>query len=316
MRKEPQTNIFYNDVTPESSLRVLDQMVVDWLGSFTFRDQAPKVVTAYQSKQFAQAHEVDEFTNPEVKQAAPFPKISVYMTSIRPDTTRRQGPQAFLVNFGKRPQIWKPDLHCSVDPEPNDPRIQANNNRGYVTTAQEDLYLLPWPLAFDLDYQIDFLTKNQQDMVLLRSALLARFPALDETYLEACFPGYGKKMIRVSLNRLADTSKLESGEEERELRSTVEITVHGWIFRVPVRKKTILNKHFVIIDASGEDPSGLDTLEDGSDFLAFYNDPDNYVFTADGSSLVSVAESPTFTPPNRVLFWQSEDAAGNRVTGP
>jgi hypothetical protein len=153
-------------------------------------------------------------------------------------------------------------------------------------------------------------------MVSLRSALLARFTSVDETYLEACFPGYGKQLIRVSFGRFADTSKLESGEEERELRTTFEITVHGWIFRVPVRKKTIRNRHVVIIDASGEDPTGLDTLEDGSDFLTFYNNPDNYVFTADGSALVSVAESPTFTPPNRVLFWQSEDAAGNRVTGP
>ncbi len=316
MRVDPQTNLFYNDVAPEGSLRLIDQTVTDWLASFRFRDQTPKVVSALQSKQFAQAHEVDELTNPDVKQAASFPKISVYMTNIRPDTSRRQGPNTFLVNVGPNPVIWKPNLHCSVEPEPNDPRIQGTDNRAFVTTAQDELYLMPWPLSFDMDYQIDILTKNQQDMILLRSALLARFTGVDETYLETCFPGYGKQMIRVTLNQIADTSRLEQGEEERELRSTVGITVHGWIFRIPVRKKTIQNKHFVIIDASGEDPTGLDTLDDGSDFLGFYNDPDNYVFTADGSSLVSVAESPTFAPPNRVLFWQSDDADGNRVTGP
>jgi len=315
MRKAPQTNIFYNDVAPEGSLRIIDQMVKDWIASITFRDQTPKVVSSLQSKQFAQSHEVDEFTNPEVKQAAPFPKISFYMTNIRPDTSRRNA-RAFLGNIGQRPQIWKPKEHCGVEPDPNDPRILATNNRAYVTDAKQEVYLMPWPLAFDMDYQIDILTKANQDRMLLLSAILARFTEVDQTYLEACFPGYGEQMIRVTLNRVADTSKLESGEDERELRSTVEITVHGWIFRIPVRKKTIINKHFVIIDASGEDPTGLDTLEDGSDFLAFYNDPDNYIFTADGSSLVSVAESPVFTPPDRILYWESLDGAGNRVTGP
>lgn len=315
-REEPQVNLFYDDVAPQGSLRVVDQMVVDWLSTLRFRSQRPKVVTAYRSRYFTQVHEQDSELVPNTKQVQPYPKISVFMSGLAPDLTRRHSPTAFLANLGPRPRVWKPKQHTSVEPGANDPRVSAMHNRAYVTTDKDDVYLMPWPLAFDLTYQIDILTKTQGDMVSLRSALLARFDAVDETYLSASFPGYGKQMIRVTLERIDDTSDLETTEKDRTLRSTVTLTVHGWIFRVPVRKKTIKNVHVVIIDAGGEDPTGLSTLEDGSEFLDWYNDPDNYVFNADGTQLISVAESPDFSPPNRVLFWQSFNSDGSSTTGP
>lgn len=301
---------------PESSLRAQDQMVVDWLRGLTFRNQHPKVREAHLSRQFAATHEIDEDVVPDVKQVAPFPQISAYMKGIFPDTERRLA-RGFMVNLGPRPRVWKPELHTSVPADPSDPRLNGVDNRAYVTTDKSEIYLIPWPLAFDMEYQIDILTKTQRDMVLLRSALLARFDNVNETYLYADIEGIGRQMIRVSLDRVDDTSDLEpSGERERTLRSTISITVHGWIYRVPVRKKTVQNAHVVVIDASGEDPIADDTLDDGSEFLAWYNDPDNYTFSADGATLLSVQESPTFTPPNRVLFWVTRDEAGNTVIGP
>lgn len=312
----PQVPFFFNDITPESCLRVLDQMVVDWIGGLTFRNQTPRVQTAYISRQFAATHEAEESEVPDVKQAAPYPQISVLMQGITPDLERRNA-RGFLGNLGSRPRLWKPRLGTSVPVDSTDSRVDANNNKAYVSNTRDEVYLMPWPLAFNLEYQIDILTKIQQDMVLLRSSLLARFESVDETYLYADFPGYGRQMIRVSLSGIADTSDLEPANEvERTLRSTVSITVHGWIFRVPVRKKTIKNIHVVLIDASGEDTTADDTLDDGSDFLAHYNDPDQYVFNVDGSVLLSVTESPVFAPPDRVLFWVSKAEDGTVVFGP
>lgn len=409
-----QVNFFFNDITPESCLRIQDQMIVDWLNGLTFRNQHPRTQTAYISRQFAATHEAEEQTNPDVKQAAPFPQISILMTGLVPDITRRNA-RGFMVEMGPRARIWKPGLHTSVplpppsrDPDvifledaggdaPNGTEIvfqgvllthnvpvllgkevilqfeiggelftetaqatgaftNANGqittssinfstgavsvtfvsppdaasdlkviiekdparwgNRAYVSREKREIYLLPWPLAFDMTYQIDILTKTQADMVMLRSSLLARFDSVDETYLSADFPGYGKQMIRVTFERLDDTSDLETDEKERTLRSTVTLIVHGWIFRVPVRKKTIRNIHLVLIDASGPDTTGRDTLDDESDFMAWYNDPDNYIFNSDGSVLISVLESADFSPPNRVLFWESVAPDGSITTGP
>lgn len=316
MRKEPQATFFFNDVTPESSLRVIDQTIVDWLSSLRFRNQTPHVQNAYLSRQFAATHEIEETAVPDVKQIEPYPQVSVLMTAIEPDLERRNA-RGFLTNFGPRARIWDLNLGTSVEPETGDPRISPYDNRAYVSADQDEIYLLPWPLAFNMMYQIDFITKTGQDMALLRSAFLARFESVNETYLQADFPGIGKQLLRVSLDAVTDTSDLEpSNEMERTLRSTIDIVVHGWIFRVPVRKKTIKNIHVVVIDASGDDPVTDCPLDDGSEFLSWYNDPDNYVFNADGSALLSVAESPTFAPPDRVLFWVSKAEDGTLTTGP
>ncbi len=300
-----QSTPFFNDLMPETSFRIMNQAIEDWLTGMRFRDMFPQTVdNALISRDYSQTHEVTPGF--PVNQTSPFPKLTYHMTGLVPDRTRWQ-PNP-VVNLGPRPQRWMP---CNKD---SAPAVGADvfeiSNRAYATADQKSIYLLPWPIPFNLTYQIDLWTKTGQDMLFLRSAILARFTHVDETYLKATFPGYGRQLLRLSLDRWDDTSSIETGEEERELRNTLTITLYGWLFRVPTLKKTIENAHVVTIDGSPPDDGNL---EDGSEFLQFYNDPANYTFSADGSQLLSVAESPVFTPPNRVMFWVSASSDGITV---
>jgi hypothetical protein len=176
----------------------------------------------------------------------------------------------------------------------------AMDSKIYANSERTELFILPFPLPYDLSYQIDLWTKTQQDMQALRTSLLCRFPFTDETYLTLPVPGYGSQLLRLTLNRIDDVTDLEPGEGDRELRNTVSLTAHAWIYRVALKRKTIRAANAVLIDA-GSDPANL---RDGSGFLDWYCDIDHYHFSPTGT-LTSVDESSVYTPPDRVISWVS-----------
>ena len=163
------------------------------------------------------------------------------------------------------------------------------------------MLIFPYPLPYNMPYQIDIWTKTRQDWRYLVASLQGRFSFTDSLYLSVDIPGYGEQLAFLRLDSIDDTSDLETGEEDRVLRATVSLTLEGWLYRVPVVKKTVLKAHAVILDASGDS----DNLLEGSAFADWYCDPDHYNYSSDFTRLLSVDESPDFAPPNRTLFWVS-----------
>lgn len=272
----PQNTGYFGDVTPETSLRICDEVMVNWLSTLTFRDQLPTVTTAWVSRRFGQSHEMHADT--DVKQARKYPYITLMLPTITPALNRRE-----VVNV----QALGPG------PATDTNRIYVHNN------SKDEMYILPYPLPFDLAYQVDIFAKTQQDMQFLRTSLLTRFPFANLTYLEGEFGGYGNKLLPVELTNVQDTSDLETGEAERELRNTFTMTMAAWIFRVPFRTKTIETAAVVVIDASAPDQ---DNLQDNSEFMAWYNDPSHFIYSSTPPhKLLSVTEPPAFIPPNRTL---------------
>jgi hypothetical protein len=376
MQTVPQDTPYFGDVTPETSLRLVDKALTDWLSGMEFRKQHPKVTNVWQSRQFAQNHEMQD--GQPTKQAKVWPVLSLSMTGITPALDRRVvanisslGPTGSLETSyqevlgtangtdtefsGKLSRIGLVPRSLTITARrqiaPGPPPVftiftgtddgegtltgslgtglntinygtskyyvsfpaaptagteiiatyRSTGTRMFANQEGSELYILPFPLPFDLTYQVDIWTKTQQDMQLLRTALLCRFPFTDETFLDLEVPGYGTQLLRLNLTRIDDTTDLEPGEADRELRNTVSITAHAWIYRIALKKKTIQSMNVVFIDAG----SDAENLYDESPFLDWYCDISHYTFSGNPPVLASVLESPTLAPPDRVLAWMS-----------
>lgn len=363
----PQDTPFFGEVAPETCLRIVDQTISNWLSSLTFRNKTPRVTNVWQSRQFAQNHEMQD--GQPTRQAKVWPVISLSMIGITPALDRRVvanisrlGPIEVPVSGellgtgnGATPSYAGRLGYLGIKPGSveitadsgsgiftvvddgagnlignvgdgenivnystgrysvtftgnvaNGKPVQISyitmDNKMYVDNQKDEVFILPFPLPFDLTYQIDMWTKTQQDMQMLRSALLVRFPFTDETFLDLEIPGYGTQMMRVSLTRIDDNTDLEPGEHDRELRNTVSITAHAWIYRIALKRKTIKNATVVLLDA-GSDPNAL---LPGSEFLDWYCNIEHYIFSdINPGVLQSVQESPTLSPPDRAIMWLS-----------
>jgi hypothetical protein len=198
--------------------------------------------------------------------------------------------------------------------------FRAWDSRMYAKDDRSEVYVLPFPIPFDLTYQVDIWTKTQMDMQWIRTSLLSRFGYADETYLRASFGGYGDKIIPITLSRIDDTTDLEPDEKNRDLRNTVTFTAKAWIFGVPVRTKTIQSINVAFLDASSSEEkwNGVcSNCQDGSAFMDWYGDNDHYTFSGNVPSvLLAVSESPDFSPPDRAIaFFGWEDGTLTQ-TGP
>lgn len=371
---DPQFSPASGDALPETSLRKVDEAVVGWLQHITFRSQNPKVITVWQSRQFASTAEIDPATGQ--KSAYPLPVLTVAMSSITPALDRRV--VANIYNLGLPTSRFVPQqgvatgtgavasyegrlgaqniVKGSVTFTDGTQTISDNGAGGftgdtttrstinydtgyyliefaasvalnakvqvsysfssakmYTGNGNNEVYVLPFPLPFDLSYQVDIYTKTQQDMQLIRSSLMSRFSYGDEAFICADFGHYGEKAIPLQLSRIDDTTDLEPGEGDKELRNTVTLTAKAWLFQVPIAKKTIQSVNVALIDGS---PPLDDNIEDGSAFLDWYCDIDHYSFSGNPPTLDSVVESPDFTPPNRALAFFSWVDGELTNTGP
>jgi len=367
---DPQIPTTYEDVVPETCLRIVDEAVVSWLSHLKLRNQTPKVVTVWQSRQFAQQHEVHKDKDKPVKQAWPLPVVSVAMSGITPALDRRVVGQ--ISHLGAASEVtvsaqvlatgdgllstftgklgWWPIVPGSLTITDGTQEVTDDGNgalvgdidasgvniidystgryfvsfaaavadqaqvtatfrvwdsRMYAKDDRSEVYVLPFPIPYDLTYQVDIWTKTQQDMQWLRSSLLSRFPYADETFLRATFGGYGDKVIPLRLDRVDDTTDLEPDEGHRQLRNTVTFTAKAWIFQVPIQIKTIQSINVAILDASSDEEkwNGVcSNCQDGSAFMDWYGDDSHYTFSGTVPAVLqSVQESPDFTPPDRAI---------------
>lgn len=372
---DPQRSPSAGDAVPETSLRKVDEAVVEWLQYLTFRSQHPKVITVWQSRQFASTAEINPVTGQ--KSAYPLPVVTVAMSSIAPALDRRivaniynlglptsrsvpqqgvatgtgaissyEGRLGALnivpgtVTFTDGSQSMSDDGEGDFTGDTTT-RSEINYDTGrylieftatpaldaavrasysfssakmYTGNQNNEVYVLPFPIPYDLSYQVDIWTKTQQDMQMLRGSLLSRFSYADETFISANFGHYGQKLIPLQLSRVDDSTNLEPEEGDKELRNTVTFTAKAWIFQVPVRTKVIQSVNVALLD--GSSPLS-DNLVDGSAFLDWYCNTDHYTFSgSEPPTLSSVQESPDFIPPDRALAFFSWVDGELTNTGP
>lgn len=292
-----QDTPYFNDISPETSIRIYDEAIKEWLLSMRFRNQTPNVVTSWMSRHFSQKKDIQG--DKVQRSAMPYPMVSLgYGGAIVPDLDRRNVNDVYVLSRGAPTQANR-----AYWPVPG--------KEGSSKDDREAVLVFPFPLPYSIPYTIDLWTKTRQDWRFLSTAIMARFPYTDTTYLNVPIPGYGQKLIRLTLDSVDDTSDLETGEVDRVLRATISLTLHGWIWRVPKVKRTILQSHTVFLDATGD----ADNLLDGSDFASWYCDASHYNFSSDGSRLLSVDESPDFSPPDRTLLWVSYQQDGTTEIG-
>lgn len=115
---------------------------------------------------------------------------------------------------------------------------------------QTAIYQAPFPLPLSFPYQIEIWTRNQVTANLIRQQLHLRYDE-GQVYFRLDFSPvhavYGCKLVRMSIDGIANNSDLEPGEPgDRVVRYTVSTTIHGWLWR-PVREiPTVLSTVFDI----------------------------------------------------------------------
>jgi hypothetical protein len=175
-------------------------------------------------------------------------------------------------------------------------------NCSYTAANRTATAKAPFPMPITIGYQVDIWSKTQQDTRFLREGVLTRFEVSPiSTWVTVNLPFYGEKLVFIDLVHDVDNSDLESGEGERELRHTITLDMHGWIFKEPEVVKTIMNKHIVAIDANPTEEE---------EAVSWFSDNSHYSFNSDFSQILSV-DQDGYTPPDRVLFAISWDADGN-----
>jgi hypothetical protein len=265
--------------TPRTSLEIQDAAMVDWLRTLVIRGVPPSVVTGWQSRYHSQAHDIEGQGDRARKQVLKLPMISLSYQGFQPE-----------------PDRW---VRTGVKRDANGPF--------YYDSGRTEVLEAPWPTPWGINYQVDIWTKTKQDQRVLTTLLYSRFGAHPtETWIVTEFPWYGRKQLYLTLESAQDTSDLEPGEDERQMRFTFTFVLHGWLFRLPHRKKTLQGATVTLIDS---DPNDAQTVP-------WWLNSAHYTFDSNGV-LLSVAENPAQTPPDRVLLFLNFDATGALVsTGP
>ena len=91
---------FYEDIAPETCLRLMDEAMVDWLKGLKVRNQYAKVVTGWNSRAFAQTFQTHD--GKPAKQAIPLPMVSLTQLLVKPDSFRWTRSPVRMTSFGPR----------------------------------------------------------------------------------------------------------------------------------------------------------------------------------------------------------------------
>ncbi len=154
-----QETKYFADITPQSSIEIQDLLMRDWLLGMEFRNQTPRVVASWQSKQFSAKKELD--SDKTQKTAMTYPVLSLSVGTITPDLERRQV---------------------------ND--VRQGPDGGFFATDEttSDRVLIPWPIPILIPYQLDIVAKVRRDLRYLETMIIERFSFTDELLLERQFP--------------------------------------------------------------------------------------------------------------------------------
>jgi hypothetical protein len=100
-------------------------------------------------------------------------------------------------------------------------------------------YVVQWPLPYQFSYQFELWVKTRMEARRYVGLYADRFEHADYTYILVDHgDGMGRRLVRVENQGIADNTSLETGQEQRSLRWTMSVIVHGWrprkIKEVPV----------------------------------------------------------------------------------
>lgn len=132
---------------------------------------------------------------------------------------------------------------------PNSRRIRGQRYTTDRRVAYDALFPLPW----DMPYQIDFWAKTREVMNVFSMWLQGESTpqgalCVDLKNVDAA---WGQKIVLFDVEEITDTSQLEPEEENRSLRFTVTLTLHGWLLLPLVPNKTVFS---VLADMYQADP--------------------------------------------------------------
>lgn len=215
--------------------RLYDQMVYDWLGGLEYPIQ----------------NKDGDIVFPSVPRvfATPERAFAKMMEVINKDKTQRfrridsigQVPLPFI-------SIWR--QINEFDPQRYSRSVQRKMK--YSDDCLE-VRQSPYPSPQNIPYQIEFWTRNRTIINYLLQWLALQFDN-NVLYLGLNLRDFDLDMypdpiaIQVKKDNFQDTSDLEPGEEQRNLRHTLSMTVRGFLFR-PIRTvKTVEKTVFDVID--------------------------------------------------------------------
>jgi len=134
---------------------------------------------------------------------------------------------------------------------------QSRTYRGRVYSADQKVsYNAPYPLPWDMTYQIDFWAKNRDTMnafglfVQTESTPLGR---LMVDFSPVWLP-WGEKIVTFDLREITDNSQLEPDEEDRVLRLSATMVLHGWVLSAAKPTPTVLQTLTEVKFYETEDP--------------------------------------------------------------
>ena len=185
-----------------SQFRQYDQGVQDLLeGCLPVQEDMKKVPVIFASPDRAFSS-MQEILGIEATKNVPLPFVSVLRSRVRPDPLRFHGTNVF---FRK--------LATTVD--------------GTSTVS------VPFPLPYDITYQIEYWAKNRETLNVLELWSATQFDGGFEMFIPIDFsqtpPWSGTKNIPFENEGISDNSNLEPGTEHRTLRFTQQLTAKGWL---------------------------------------------------------------------------------------
>jgi|ERR1035437_2315179 hypothetical protein len=111
-------------------------------------------------------------------------------------------------------------------------KIKWNDDLNMVTQAQ-------FPRAYDLSYQLDIWTKFRDDANILTAMTLTKFNRKYKGLTVDLGHPWGEKKVYLRVDGVHDLTELESDEEDREVRMTIDMLLEAWLPLPPVDVRTV-----------------------------------------------------------------------------
>ena len=207
----PQTSP--RTVSTVDQLKIYDQMIFDWLGTFSHPNvrKGKKVtrVFATPDRAFAEVRNILNRNRRDPIRTIPYPWMSIYRPEWTLDRSRWNRNR---VNFGN-------DIN-------NDFNSRAD-----------------WPLPYDIPYQIEVWARNRTTRNLIEQWMAQQFDNF-EFFLTADFttvdPLIGEKVIPIEYDGFLDTGEWDPGEpNDRSIRYTLNIKLRAWLWRPIIAVDTV-----------------------------------------------------------------------------